>query len=296
MAERTFKGTYTALVTPMRDGAVDYASLEALVDKQIADGVDGLVAVGTTGESPTLDNAEHMEVIACCVRRAAGRVQVIAGTGSNSTTEAVALTREAEKAGADAMLQVTPYYNKPTQAGLVEHFSRVAEATSKPIMLYSIPGRCVIDIAVDTAATLYERFPHVCALKESAGDADRVSKLVAALGPAYSVLSGEDALTLPYMSVGASGVVSVASNVTVSHVSRMVKAALANDYATARDLHLQLYPLFNALFVEPNPGPAKYALAKMGILASDEIRSPLLTLSPSEHAGMDRVLRELGLI
>src|SRR5580698_9127522 len=213
-------GTYTAIVTPFRDGQVDSPGLKKLIEMQVKGGVDGIVPVGTTGESPTLDYKEHIEVIARAVEYAAGRIHVMAGTGGNSTSEAVYLTREAEKAGADSSLQVAPYYNKPTQEGLFQHFLEVSRASKLPLILYSIPSRCGVEIGVETIRRLAGATPRVVGIKEAGGNADRVSQLRAALGPRFSIFSGDDALTLAFMSVGAHGVVSVASNLVPQRIAR----------------------------------------------------------------------------
>jgi 4-hydroxy-tetrahydrodipicolinate synthase len=283
MAVKRFTGVLTALVTPFRNGNVAFDELRALVEKQIAGGVDGLVPVGTTGESPTLDHSEHIDVIRAVIEAARGRVPVIAGTGSNSTTEAVSLTKRAHEVGADGILQVAPYYNKPSQEGLFRHFSAVADATDKPVVLYSIPGRCVIEIGVPTVERLFARHRHVNHIKEAGGSCDRVDALRNALGDDFTILSGDDSLTLPFMSIGAYGIISVASNFVPAEMSRMVKAALKGDYATARDIHRRLYPLFKALFIEPNPVPVKTAMAQAGIISSAEVRSPLCEMTPANR-------------
>ncbi|MGB0344467.1 MAG: 4-hydroxy-tetrahydrodipicolinate synthase [Coraliomargarita sp.] len=289
-----FSGVYTALATPMRDGQVAYADLESLIEHQLKGGIDGLVSVGTTGESPTLSNAEHIEVIRATVAAAAGRVPVIAGTGSNSTAEAVELTRQAEAAGADGFLVVAPYYNKPSQEGLFQHFSKIAEVTDKPIVLYSIPSRCGIEISVDVTARLYEAHPHVNCMKAAEGSCEKVTEYVRKLGPDYAVMSGDDGLTLPFMSAGATGVISVASNLVVAPLVEMVRAANANDFASARTTFLKYYPLFKAIFVEPNPVPVKYALARAGIIQSPEVRLPLSPLTGTSRELLDPLLDELA--
>lgn len=296
MNTNQFSGVFTALATPLKGGEVDYADLEKLVAHQLAGNIDGLVSVGTTGESPTLNKREHIEVIRATVKAVGGKVPVYAGTGSNSTHEAVALTREAEKAGADGFLVVAPYYNKPSQAGLLQHFSKVAEATEKPIILYSIPSRCGIEISVDVTARLYEKYPHVCCMKAAEGSCEKVTEYVRALGPDYAVMSGDDALTLPFMSAGATGVISVASNLVVSPLVEMVRAANANDYATARETFLKYFPFFKAIFLEPNPVPIKYALKQAGIISSDEVRLPLSQITTETLAVLDPMLAELGLV
>lgn len=288
-------GTYTALVTPFRDGEVDEAGFERLVKAQIRGGVDGIVPVGTTGESPTLSFEEHLRVIDLAVRFAAGRVRVIAGTGGNSTDEAIYLTVGAEKAGADASLQVAPYYNKPTQEGLFQHFRAIAKASKLPLMLYSIPGRCGIEIGVDTVQRLARECPTVVAIKEAGGNADRVSQLRAALGPKFAILSGDDSLTLPFMAVGAQGVVSVASNVVPREVVRLVRAAAAGRAKDALKIHDRLYPLFKDLFIESNPAPVKAALALMGQITED-LRLPLVPISDRSRAVLQATLQQLKLV
>ena len=293
MNTNQFSGVFTALATPMQDGAIAYNDLESLVAHQLAGGIDGLVSVGTTGESPTLDNDEHIEVIRATVAAAGGKVPVYAGTGSNSTTEAVELTRAAEAAGADGFLVVAPYYNKPSQEGLFLHFSKIAEVTEKPIILYSIPSRCGIEISVDVTARLYEKYPHVCCMKAAEGSCDKVTEYVRALGPDYAVMSGDDGLTLPFMSAGATGVISVASNLIVSPLVQMVAAANANDYASARATFLKYYPLFKAIFLESNPVPIKYALKQAGIIGSDEVRLPLSPLTDATKSTLDALIAKL---
>src|SRR4051812_1683001 len=240
MKLRQLTGTITALVTPFRDGQVSYEDLKKLVAHQIKGGADGLVPMGTTGESPTLSYDEHMEVIRFVIAEARGRVPVIAGTGSNSTHEAIELTKLSHDAGADAMLLVAPYYNKPSQEGLFRHFCAIAETTDKPIILYSIPGRCGIEISVGVVERLRAKYKHVAWIKEAGGTVDRVDQLKQVLGNDVAVLSGDDSLTLPFMSVGAEGVISVASNLFVREIGKMVRLALANDFAKAGKIHRQL--------------------------------------------------------
>jgi 4-hydroxy-tetrahydrodipicolinate synthase len=289
-----FSGVFTALATPMRDGVVSHEDLESLIAHQITGGINGLVAVGTTGESPTLDQSEHIEVVRSTVKVAAGKVPVYAGTGSNSTAEAVHLTRQAEAAGADGFLVVAPYYNKPNQEGLFQHFSQIAAATEKPIILYSIPSRCGIEISVEVTARLYEAFPHVCCMKAAEGSCDKVAEYVRTLGPDFSVLSGDDGLTLPFMSAGANGVISVASNLLVTPLVEMVGAAQANDFTTARATFLKYYPLFKAIFLEPNPVPIKYLLQRAGIIKCSSVRLPLSSLSTETKNQLDALTAELG--
>ncbi len=293
MKLRPLTGTITALVTPFRDGQISYADLKKLIAHQIKGGIDGLVPVGTTGESPTLDWDEHMAVIRFVIAEAKGRVPVIAGTGSNSTREAIELTKLSHDAGADAMLVVAPYYNKPSQEGLFQHFCAVAEATDRPIILYSIPGRCGIEIGVGVVERLRAKYKHVAWIKEAGGSVDRVDQLKQALGSDIAVLSGDDSLTLPFMSVGGEGIISVASNLYVREISRMVKLALANDFAKAAKIHRRLYPVFKSLFIEPNPVPVKYALQRAGIIASAEVRSPLCDMSAANTKALEQTLAQL---
>ena len=285
-----FSGVHTALVTPMKADKVVYHDLEKLVEKQITEGIDGLVAVGTTGECPTLSHIEHHNVIESVAKVSNGRVPVLAGTGSNSTAEAVSLTRNADDVnGVSGMLQVAPYYNKPSQEGLFLHFSAVAEATEKPIILYSIPGRCGIEIGVETCARLYQKYPHICGIKEAGGNPERVSLLRQRLGDDYIILSGDDSMTLPFISCGAQGVVSVASNLLVKDLSKMVKAALKGDNKTAEAIHHRYFQFFKKIFIEPNPVPIKYILHQLGIISSPEVRLPLCEM----QAGSKKVIDEL---
>lgn len=294
MKLRPLTGTITALATPFRDGQVSYPDLKKLVAHQLKGGIDGLVPVGTTGESPTLDYDEHLEVIRFTIAEAKGRVPVIAGTGSNSTAEALKLTKLSHEAGADAMLVVAPYYNKPSQEGLMDYFSALAEATDKPIILYSIPGRCGIEISVGVVERLRAKYKHLAWIKEAGGSVDRVDQLKNALGKDITVLSGDDSLTLPFMSVGAEGVISVASNLYVKPISQMVKLALANDFTAAAKIHRKLYPAFKTLFIEPNPVPIKYALRRAGIIQSDEVRSPLVGMTEANTKTLEKVLAAVG--
>lgn len=293
MKLRPFTGTITALATPFRDGQVSYEDLRKLVAFQIKGGIEGLVPVGTTGESPTLSYEEHIDVIRCVISEARGRVPVIAGTGSNSTYEALHLTKLSHESGADAVLVVAPYYNKPSQEGLFRHFAAIADSTDKPIILYSIPGRCGIEISVDVVERLRAKYKHVAWIKEAGGSVDRVDQLKQALGKDITVLSGDDSLTLPFMSVGAEGVISVASNLYVREIGKMVRLALANDFAKAAKIHRTLYPAFKTLFIEPNPVPIKAALVRAGIIGSDEVRSPLCEMSAANAQALAKVLAAL---
>ena len=288
-----FKGSFTALITPFRGGKVDEKAFAELVERQIAAGTHGLVPCGTTGESPTLSHEEHMRVTEICIGVANRRVPVIAGTGSNSTQEALELTRLAHEAGADAMLVVAPYYNKPSQEGLFRHFASLAECTDRPIILYSIPGRCGIEISVEVVQRLRAKFPHVSTIKEAGGSVDRVDQLKQAMGPDITVLSGDDSLTLPFMSVGAEGVISVASNLFVREVRKLVELARANDFTAAARIHRRMYPAFRTLFIEPNPVPIKVALVRAGIIAEAGVRAPLCEMSTANRARLEAVLAAL---
>ncbi len=287
-----FRGTFTALVTPFRNGTIDVAAFEKLVESQIAAGVDGIVAVGTTGESPTLSHREREEVIRLAVESAKKRCHVLAGTGSNSTQHAVADTQRAEQLGVDGALLVAPYYNKPSQEGLFRHFKTIAEATALPIMLYNIPGRCGVDIGPDTVARLAMECRNIVCIKEASGSVERVSELRARLPESFTILSGDDSLTLPFMSVGAAGVVSVASNLLPMEVSALVRAFEAGDARTAMRLHGKLYSLFKDLFIEPNPVPVKTALAWRGLISA-EVRPPLCEMSQANQMRLRKTLEEL---
>jgi 4-hydroxy-tetrahydrodipicolinate synthase len=290
-----FTGTYTAIVTPFKNGSVDESAFERLIRTQIKAGVDGIVPVGTTGESPTLDYDEHIHVVKLAVKFVDGRVRVLAGTGANSTAEAVTLTEKAEHAGADGSLQVAPYYNKPTQEGLFQHFKAVAAATKLPIVLYSIPGRCGVEIGVETVKRLSEVCPNIIGIKEAGGNADRVSQLRATLGPEFEILSGDDALTLSFMAVGAQGVISVASNIIPRQVAQMVRAFASGDFKGALKLHQKFYPLFKDLFIETNPVPIKAALSMTGQIA-EEYRLPLTPMASKNRAVLEQTLRATGLL
>ncbi len=290
-----FTGTYTAIVTPFRHGQIDEPALERLVKMQIKGGVDGIVPVGTTGESATVDYEEHIRLIALSVKFAAGKIKVIAGTGGNSTKEAIYLTQEAEKAGADASLQVAPYYNKPTQDGLFQHFHAIARSTKLPLILYSIPGRCGIEIAVDTVNRLAHDSVNIVGIKEAGGNPDRVSQLRAALGPKFTILSGDDSLTLPFMAVGAHGVISVASNVIPREVAHMVRAYADGNTSLALKLHDKFYPLFKDLFIETNPCPVKAALAMMGMMEED-FRLPLVRISAASRDKLRKTMKACGVL
>lgn len=290
-----FTGTHTAIVTPFKNGGLDESALARLIKVQLKAGVDGIVPVGTTGESPTVDYDEHIRIVALTVKFAEGKAKVIAGTGGNSTKEAIYLTQEAEKAGADASLQVAPYYNKPSQEGLYRHFREVAGKTRLPIILYSIPGRCGVEIGVETVRRLATDCRNIVGIKEAGGTPDRVSQLRAVLGPKFTILSGDDSLTLPFMSVGAQGVVSVASNVIPRQVARMVRAFAEGKGAEAARLHHQYYPLFKDLFIETNPVPVKAALAMMGLI-QEEYRLPLAPMSSRNRETLQATLQACGVL
>jgi 4-hydroxy-tetrahydrodipicolinate synthase len=287
-----FRGTYTALVTPFRDGEVDIAALERLIEGQIAAGVSGIVAVGTTGEAPTLSHEERENVVKLTVRMAKERCQVLAGTGSYSTRDTVAATKRAEELGVNAALVVAPYYNKPSQEGLFRHFRTVAQATSLPIMLYNIPGRCSVDISPDTVERLAAECSNIVAIKEASGSVDRVSEVRARLPDEFAILSGDDSLTLPFMSVGAVGVVSVASNLIPAQVRALVRTQDAGDVKFARELHLQLLPIFKDLFIEPNPVPIKMALSWRGMMSA-EVRLPLCEMTEQNQARLRKTYDSL---
>jgi 4-hydroxy-tetrahydrodipicolinate synthase len=284
-----FRGTFTALVTPFRDGELDLPALEALIEEQIADAITGIVAIGTTGESPTLTADEREQVIRVTVEIAKGRCQVLAGTGSNSTAAAIAATRAAEKMGVDGMLIVAPYYNKPSQEGLFRHFQAIAQATSAPIMLYNIPGRCGVDIGADTVERLAMDCANIVSIKEASGSVDRVSDLRGRLPEAFTILSGDDGLTLPFLAVGAVGVVSVVSNLFPAEVGTLVQAFRAGDTKSARDLHLKLLPVFRDMFIEPNPVPVKTALSWRGAMTA-ECRLPLCEMTAANQARLRKTL------
>lgn len=290
-----FTGTYTAIVTPFKNGKIDEAALERLIKIQIKAGVDGVVPVGTTGESPTVDYKEHLHIIALTIKFVAGKIKVLAGTGANSTSEAIYLTSESEKLGADGSLQVAPYYNKPTQEGLFQHFREIARKTKLPIVLYSIPGRCGIEIGVETVCRLATQCKNIIGIKEAGGSCDRVSQLRAALGPRFEILSGDDSLTVPFMSVGAQGVVSVASNVIPREVAQMVEAYASGNTKKALQFHEKFSPVFKDLFIETNPGPVKAALAMMGQI-EEEYRLPLVPISSKNRETLRATLKACGIL
>ena len=285
-----FSGAFTALVTPFRNGEVDVEALEGLVEFQIGQGIHGLVPCGTTGETPSMSEAEDRLVIGTVVRVANGRVPVIAGSGSNSTDMAIKYTKMAEEEGADGSLQVSPYYNKPTQEGLYRHFAAVAENTSLPIVLYNIPGRTSVTISAETTARLAE-IPNIVGTKEATHSMDVASDIRRLCGEEFDILSGDDSLTLPLMSLGGRGVISVAANVAPAVVSDMVSALLIGDFERGRELHYDLLPLCRALFVETNPIPVKTAASILG-LCSDEMRLPMIPLAGENLDHLRGVMEE----
>jgi 4-hydroxy-tetrahydrodipicolinate synthase len=288
------KGSITALVTPMRDGKVDQDAFRGLVDWQIAEGTHGLVPVGTTGESPTLSHDEHKQVVEICIEVADGRVPVIAGAGSNNTTEAIELARHAEAAGADALLIVTPYYNKPNQEGLYQHFKAINDAVGIPIIIYNIPPRSVIDMSVETMARLFE-LKNIVGVKDATAKIDRVSLQRHAMGPDFIQLSGEDGTALGFNAHGGHGCISVTANVAPKLVSEFQTACLAGDYAKALTYQDRLMPLHRALFLEPNPTGAKYALSVLGKV-KDEVRLPLVSVSERTQGEIRSAMVHAGLI
>jgi 4-hydroxy-tetrahydrodipicolinate synthase len=287
-----FEGTYTALVTPFReapDQPIDWEALDGLIDVQIAARVAGLVPCGTTGESPTLSHEEHARVVERTVERAGGRAQVVAGAGSNATREAIALSQHAERVGADAVMVVVPYYNKPTQEGLVRHFVEVAKSIRLPVVVYNIPGRTGIDLAPETLARICALAPNVVAVKEATGNVIRAQRIVQTMGERVVVLSGDDALTLPMIAVGARGVISVTSNVLPAEIVRATALALGGKLEEARREHLALLPVHDAMFLEASPGPVKAALALRGLIR-DVVRSPLCPPTEATRAAIQSAL------
>jgi 4-hydroxy-tetrahydrodipicolinate synthase len=289
-----FRGSFTALVTPFQNGTLDEQAFRALVVWQIDEGTNGLVPVGTTGESPTLSHDEHKQVVEWCIEEARGRVPVIAGAGSNSTREAIDLARHAEKAGADAVLVVTPYYNKPTQEGLYQHFKAINDAIGIPIIIYNIPSRSVIDMSIETMKRLYE-LRNIAGVKDATASMVRVSQQRAALGPDFTQLSGEDATALGFMAHGGHGCISVTSNVAPRLCAEFQSACLRGDYAAALKLQDKLMPLHQNLFIETNPAPAKYALSVLG-KCEDTVRLPMVVLSDRSKAAVRDAMVHAGLI
>jgi len=295
MTRPVFQGSIVALVTPFRNGKVDEAKLRELVDFHVAQGTDGIVPCGTTGESPTLSHDEHKRVVEVVIEAARGRLAIIAGTGSNATSEAIDLTAHAKKAGATGALVVNPYYNRPTQEGLYRHFRAVAEAVDIPIIVYNIAGRTAVNVETDTMARLVRDCPNIVGVKEASGSLDQMTQVILACGPEFSVLSGDDNITLPLMSVGGRGGFSVIANVVPREASEMTHAALAGDWKLARELHLKLFPLSRAMFIETNPIPVKETMALMGML-EPEFRLPMCRMSEANRTRLLATLEPYGLV
>jgi 4-hydroxy-tetrahydrodipicolinate synthase len=288
------KGSIVAIVTPMHeDGSLDLPHLRSLIDFHVAEGTDGIVIVGTSGESPTVDYGEHCELIQVAVQQSAGRIPIIAGTGANSTSEAIALTTYAKKAGAYASLSVVPYYNKPTQEGLYRHFRAIAEAVDIPVILYNVPGRTVADMSNDTVLRLTE-IPNIVGIKDATGNMERASDLIQRAPADFALYSGDDASTVPFILLGGHGCISVTANVAPRLMHEMCAAALTGDVQTARRLHFQLLGLHRNLFLEANPIPVKWAVAQMGLMEGG-IRLPLTPLSESCHERLRAAMREAGI-
>ena len=289
-----FQGMLTALVTPFRNDTVDEAALRELVERQIAAGIDGLVPCGSTGESATMTHSEHRRVMEIVVEAAAGRVPVVAGTGSNNTREAIELTRHARDAGAQGALLISPYYNKPTQEGLLAHYRAVADEVGLPLLVYNIPGRTASNVLPETIAQL-ARHPQIVGVKEASGNLDQMAEVIRTCPDDFSVLSGDDALTLPLLGIGGCGVISTSANVAPREMAELVSAFREGDTVRAREVHYRLMPLFDALFCETNPIPVKTALAMMGVIGP-EIRLPLLPLSEPHQEPLRAVLKDLGVL
>jgi 4-hydroxy-tetrahydrodipicolinate synthase len=294
MTQPLFRGSIPALVTPMHDGELDEGAFRALVDWQIAEGSHGLVPVGTTGESPTLTHDEHNKVVEWCVEEARGRVPVIAGAGSNSTSEAVALAKHAEKVGADGLLVVTPYYNKPTQGGLYAHFRAIADAVGLPILIYNIPGRSVVDMSVDTMARLYE-LPNIVGVKDATANVARVSLQRERMGPDFLQLSGEDATAIGFMAHGGHGCISVTANIAPRACAAFQEACMAGDFRTALAYQDRLIPLHSGLFCETSPGPVKAGLAMLG-RCSESMRLPMVPVADTTRQIVRDALTHAGLL
>jgi 4-hydroxy-tetrahydrodipicolinate synthase len=293
-AKTSFRGSFTALVTPFKNGSVDEKAFRDLVNWQIAEGTNGLVPVGTTGESPTLSHDEHREVVEWCIEETRGRVPVVAGAGSNSTKEAVELAQHAEKAGADAVLVVTPYYNKPTQEGLYQHFKAINDAIGIPIIIYNIPPRSVIDMSVETMTRLFE-LKNIAGVKDATGNVVRASQQRAAMGPDFNQLSGDDALALGYAAHGGHGCISVTANVAPRLCAEFQVCCLKGDFATALQYQDKLMPLHTALFIESNPAPVKYALSVLGRCA-ETVRPPMVPVAEKTRAAVRDAMVHAGLI
>ena len=291
-----FTGSLVALITPFKDGNIDRNSLKRLIDFHVENGTDAIVVAGTTGESATLTFSEHEELINLAVEYADKRIPIIAGTGANATHEAIALTKAAEKAGADGSLQIVPYYNKPTQEGIYQHFKAIAEETNIPLILYNIPSRTGVDMLPETFARLYADFPNVIGIKEATGNVARVSEMISLTNPDVIILSGDDALTIPMMSVGAKGVISVANNIVPKDIAEMCRLALEGKFEEARKIHDKYWKLFKVLFIETNPIPVKTAAYLMKLIDDLELRLPLYYMKPENEEKLKKVLKEYNLI
>jgi 4-hydroxy-tetrahydrodipicolinate synthase len=289
-----FNGTYTALVTPFRNGQVDVKAFEALIDRQAAAGIEGIIPVGTTGESPTLNMQEHVRVIELAVQFAKKRMKVVAGTGSNSTAEAIELSTGAQRARADALLLVAPYYNKPSPEGMFQHFRAIAKEVDLPIMLYSVPGRCAVEITIETIGRLAETCSTIVSIKESGGKPERVDEIKKVVPSTFEIVSGDDSMTVEFMKRGAVGVVSVASNLIPAEVRALVNAAQRKDWEKAEELHQKYSGIFRDLFIESNPAPVKAAMAAKGWLA-EELRLPLVPITEGSRRKLFATLKEAGL-
>lgn len=290
----SFQGSLVALVTPFSNGKVDEAKLHELVEFHVQNGTDAIVPCGTTGESPTLSHDEHKRVVEIVIEAVRGRLPVVAGTGSNSTAEAIDLTSHAKKAGAAGALVVNPYYNKPTQEGLYQHFKAVAEAVDIPILVYNIQGRTAVNVETETMARL-AKIPNIVGVKEASGSLDQMTQVILACGPDFTVLSGDDNLTLPLMAVGGRGVISVVANIVPRETAELTHAALEGDWKRARELFLRLFPLCRAMFIETNPIPVKEAMALMGMIAP-EFRLPLCRMADANRERLRMVLKQFGLV
>ena len=288
------QGAITAIVTPFKDGKFDEAAYRELIEFQIKGGIHGIVPCGTTGESATLSHEEHKKVVETCIDQVKKRVPVVAGSGSNNTAEALELTKHAEAAGADYALMITPYYNKPTQEGLYQHFKTIADRTRIPIVVYNVPSRTSVNLLPETVARLGE-FPNIVAIKEATGDLKQCAKVAQLCGDKITMLSGDDFTTLPLLAIGGKGVISVVSNIVPQDMAGMCEAFMKGDLETARQLHYKMWPLMEAMFFETNPTPAKIALKMMGKITG-EVRQPLCPLSPASEDKLRQVLQRYGLI
>jgi 4-hydroxy-tetrahydrodipicolinate synthase len=290
-----FRGAYVAIVTPFTDGRIDERELAGLIEFQISGGTHGIVPCGTTGESATMNHEEHHRVVELTIRTVAGRVPVVAGSGSNSTAESIELTRHAKDAGADGALMITPYYNKPSQEGLYQHFKAVAEAVDIPIILYNVPSRTGVNMLPETVARCAQ-IPNIVGIKEATADLNQISEVIRLCPKEFTVLSGDDFTSLPTLAIGGQGVISVTSNVAPADMAAMMEAGLAGDYGRARELHYKLFPLMKSMFYDTNPVPAKTALALMGKIKAANPRQPLWSMSGTKQEELKKALSAYGLI